>query len=305
MDGINDINNNQNNGNYGQRASNFFGQLVSQLRKWFEGITCIVKIIVAASVLLYLINLITFNTASDILSNIPAYSLSGFQIWRFITGNLMTTGLLSLAFALLFWVSDASKIEKMKGSTHYLLYFLLHSTIIQLLYALLTGIFTASQDPEAKLRYMSDGIWGFLMFEITILCLSFPEENINLLCIPYPIKAKYYPLILLTIFFLLSGLELDVFVGIGYGFLYKYFIGKFLVIPSGLIEKLESKLPARILNEPYFIRISMAQGEINPFVQNNENLFQDNQPNNDNSNNNEQQGGFIPFSGQGMQVGGE
>ena len=307
INGINDLNNlgGNNNGDIGQRASGFFNMIIQKTKEWFNGITCIVKGIVAASVVLYLLNLITFGVISTFLSNITVYSISGFQIWRFITGNLMTTGLLSLLFALIFWVSDAVKIERMKGSAHYFIYFLIHSTIIQILYALLTAMFTSSKEKEEKIYYMSDGIWGFLMFEVTVLCLGYPEENIIILCIPYPIKAKFYPIILFVLFFILSGLQLDVFIGIGYGFLFKFFLEKFIVIPSSLIEKIEEKLFVNFRDKPFFVKNSEATGSQNPFQgmnKNNQALYGENQGNESAEAGND--GGFRAFAGEGIAVGG-
>ena len=45
----------------------------------------------------------------------------------------------------------------------------------------------------------SDGLWPYIMMEMTILCLANSENEMNILCFSYPIKSKYYPLILFVI----------------------------------------------------------------------------------------------------------
>ena len=208
-------NNYENNTN--AEYQNFFSLIITTLKEWFNSITFIVKQIVAISIILWIIDLFTINYITYIFANVPYYSIGCFQIWRFITGNLITSGIFSLIFALIFWASDGKVVEKMKGSARYLIYFLLHSIIIQVFYALIY-YFLINKNPPDKNNIRSTGLWCYIICEVTINCLISPESKIFLPFIPYAIKAKFFPIIILLIFFIFGGFDLGMFISVGYGF---------------------------------------------------------------------------------------
>jgi membrane associated rhomboid family serine protease len=183
-------NNNYEN-NTDPQSQNFFSLIISTLKTWFNSITFMVKQIVAISIILWIIDLFTINYVTFIFANVPYYSIGYFQIWRFITGNLITSGIFSLIFALIFWVSDGKVVEKMKGSARYLIYFLIHSMIIQIFYALIYYFLINKKSPD-KNNIRSNGLWCYIILEVTINCLVSPESNIFLPFIPYGIKAKFF-----------------------------------------------------------------------------------------------------------------
>ena len=129
---------------------NIFALIITKLKIWFNSITFTVKQIVAISIILWIIDLFTANYITFIFANVPYYSIGYFQIWRFITGNLITSGIFSLVFVLIFWVSDGKVVEKIKGSARYLIYFLLHCFIIQSISALIYYFFINKNLPERK-----------------------------------------------------------------------------------------------------------------------------------------------------------
>ena len=220
--------------------NNFFSLIFSKLKIWFNSITFIVKQIVAISIILWIIDLVSFNYMTFIFSNVPYYSIGYFQIWRFITGNLITSGLFSLIFALIFWVSDGKTVEKMEGSAKYLIYFLIHSTIIQIIYALIYYFLGDKTKPEKNYIH-STGLWIYIIAEVTINCLISPENKIYLPFIPYAIKSKFFPIIILLVFFIFGGFDLGMFIAVGYGFIYSFFLYKYLIISNESIINFEQK----------------------------------------------------------------
>ena len=220
--------------------NNFFSLIFSKLKIWFNSITFIVKQIVAISIILWIIDLVSFNYMTFIFSNVPYYSIGYFQIWRFITGNLITSGLFSLIFALIFWVSDGKTVEKMEGSAKYLIYFLIHSTIIQIIYALIYYFLGDKTKPEKNYIH-STGLWIYIIAEVTINCLISPENKIDLPFIPYAIKSKFFPIIILLVFFIFGGFDLGMFIAVGYGFIYSFFLYKYLIISDESIINFEQK----------------------------------------------------------------
>ena len=110
----------------------------------------------------------------------------------------------------------------------------------------------------------NDGIWPILLCDITLLCLSNPNENIYFRFLPCNIKAKYYPLILFLIYTFISQFHIDLenLCGIGFGFLYHYYLRNRLNISNNLAEKVGNSCLFRWMkNQKGYIGI----GGINTF----------------------------------------
>ena len=306
---IMNLNNSENNNspNNDSQNNNFCSLICEKLKLWFDSLTFIVKLIVVISIILWILDFITLDYFSYCLANIPYYTIGYFQIWRLITGNLMTTGFLNLLLAIIFWFSDGIIIEKQEGTAKYFIYFLIHSTTIQIIYAILYLSFIGiSQKPS---YIYSNGLWSYIICEITINCLVSPNTKIYLLCIPYAIKAKFFPILILFIFFIFGSFELVIFIAVSYGFLYGLFLKKYLIISDNIINKVEKSLFSGVLNWRGFIKMSeknnnsKQQPFIGNFIQNNQN---DSDSFSDDSNSNNFQNKlkkFTPFSGKGITLG--
>ena len=198
--------------------NNIISQIFFKLKIWFDSITFIVKQIVAISIILCIIDLVSFKYMTFIFTNVPYYSIKCFQIWRFITGNLIITGIFSLIFALIFWVSDGKTVEKINGSAKYI----------------------NKNKPEKK-DIHSTGLWIYIICEVTINCLISPETKIYLPLVPYAIKSKFFPIIILLVFFIFGGFYLGMFIAVAYGFIYSFFLNKYLIISDEYIINFEQK----------------------------------------------------------------
>ena len=307
-------NNNYEN-NTDPQSQNFFSLIISTLKTWFNSITFMVKQIVAISIILWIIDLFTINYVTFIFANVPYYSIGYFQIWRFITGNLITSGIFSLIFALIFWVSDGKVVEKMKGSARYLIYFLIHSMIIQIFYALIYYFLINKKSPD-KSNIRSNGLWCYIILEVTINCLVSPESNIFLPFIPYAIKAKFFPIIILMIFFIFGGFDLGMFIAVGYGFIYSFFLYKYLEINSEFIINFENKFLRCFFGYKGYIQIDdistdKKQAFIGKMMNKNydNNIDYESEGDSDDSDTsnpyNKKLKKFIPFAGKGTKLGGD
>ena len=310
-----EINNNDNYDNYdnsnnnNSEKENVCSLIFTRLKIWFNSITFIVRMIVVISFIFWVLDLITIDYITYCLANVPYYTIGYFQVWRLITGNLITTGFFSLLFAIIFWVSDGMIIEKQEGSVKYLIYFLIHTTIIQVIYVLLFFIFKGISTKPSYIY--SSGLWCYIICEVTINCLVSPDTNIYLLCIPYAIKAKYFPILILIIFFIFGGLDLGMFIGVGYGFLYGFFLKNYLIIPDDKLKYLESNYFNCISNCGGFIKMSeISNSKQQPFIGNftQKNNYEQNESDSysDDSESNNFQNKlkkFTPFIGKGIMLG--
>ena len=297
-----------------RRPPNIFWQIFRSLKVWFTSITFMVQQIVLISVILWIIDLFTKNYMTYIFANVPYYSIGCFQIWRFITGNIITSGIFSLIFALIFWVSDGKVVEKMKGSLKYLIYFLIHGIIIQIIYALIYYFLINKNSPN-KDNIRSIGLWCYIICEVTMNCLISPENKIFLPFIPYPIKSKFFPIIILLIFFIFGGFDLGMFIAVGYGFIYSFFISKYFEINNEYIINFENKYLRCLFRYKGYIQIDdidtdKKQAFIGKMIKNNIDNNKDNESEGDSDDSdssnpyNKNLKKFIPFTGKGVKLGG-
>jgi membrane associated rhomboid family serine protease len=214
-----------------------------KLGKIWLNIPLFIKCYFIITIVLYILNLkLTF--ISYFLINVPSYTILKFQIWRLITSVFITTNIFQIILAFFVWVKYASLLETSLGTIKYTLIFLLNTLCIQVFNIVIYSFFSLlnkkSFNSEIKSKKNS-GLWGIVMCEMTLLCVSNPESPMKLLLIPYTVKAKIYPIILVLMFILVNYLEIDVEIisGVIYGFIYFYYLKTKLQISDTFVQKLE------------------------------------------------------------------
>jgi membrane associated rhomboid family serine protease len=189
-----------------------------------------------------------------------------FQIWRLFTTAFITTGLLSVIFSIFFWYRDAVKKEQDLGTVKYILHFFMMTFFIQILYCLMMSIVALIIQNTITLKMKismggvnNEGLWPILMCDLTLLCLSHPEQDMRFFFFPCNIKAKFYPIILFAFFVVLSGFQIDfeILCGIAFGFLYHYYLKNKLEISNTFALKVENSFLCRwMANKKGFISIT-------------------------------------------------
>lgn len=212
-----------------------------------EVIPLFIKLIVLITITLYIINRFAFNL-SLYISNIPFYTIYKYQIWRLFSTSLMNTGIINITLSLVLWIKLGAILEDSTGTILYLFIFMINSTLIQIIYTILIFIISLIIKNKNILLLKLDnnnivtnsGIWPYIISELTLLSLSNPNQIIKLFFFP-DIKAKFYPIIVFIIFALLNNLiiDLEVFCGILYSFLYHFFIKSKLNFSKKCIKNLE------------------------------------------------------------------
>ena len=249
--------NNSDNISYTTKAKNFI-----------DSIPFCIKILLGSNLIFFCFChfFISFSLA---FANIPYYTILKFQIWRLLTSNFISTNFLNLIFVIFFWLPQSMNLERSIGTVRYMINFFVNSIFIQLLYdlfLLIFSIFNSSillkkiyYDKNNNMEYIeSDGLWPYIMMEMKILCLANPENEMNILCFSYPIKSKYYPLILFVILTVCNfTIKFDLIAGIVYGCIYVYYLRNYLDFDEQTIEKIEgSFLFNYTKNYPSFVKKS-------------------------------------------------
>jgi len=222
-----------------------------------EVIPLFIKLIVLITITLYIINRFAFNL-SLYISNIPFYTIYKYQIWRLFSTSLMNTGIINIALSLVLWIKLGAILEDSTGTILYLFIFIINSTLIQIIYTILIFVISLIIKNKNILLLKLDnnyivtnsGIWPYIISELTLLSLSNPNQIIKLFFFP-DIKAKFYPIIVFIIFALLNNLiiDLEVFCGILYSFLYHFFIKSKLNFSKKCIKNLEDSKCIKCFNK--------------------------------------------------------
>ena len=275
-----------------------------------------VKIVVCSTIILYLINFIIPYVAY-FLADIPYFTIYSFQIWRIFTTPFITTSLFSVIFSIYFWYEKASRLEKDIGTIKYIIIFFMNSFCIQIMFCILMLLLSLIIRNKAPLvmkisqgGVRNEGIWPILMCDLTLLCLSNPNEIMQFRFFPCTIKAKYYPIFLFLIFTIISGFQIDFenICGIGFGFLYHYFLRNRLKISNNFAEKIGNSCLCRWMKTK---KGFIGSGGINTFANiviregnNVRNVNISNAQDNINKSREKVKQAFQAFKGKGVVVGG-
>lgn len=220
----------------------------SSCRKLCEAVPLFIKTLILITTALYIINRFAFNI-SLYISNIPFYTINKYQIWRIFSTSLMNTGIINILLSLVLWIKFGTILENSIGTILYLFIFIINSSLIQIIYTTIISIISLIIGNKNILKLKIDnnnvvnnsGIWPYIICELTLLSLSNPNEIIKLFFFP-ELRARFYPLIVFVIFSLVNNLiiDLEVFCGILYAFIYHFLIKNKLKISKTFIKKIEN-----------------------------------------------------------------
>lgn len=286
---------------------NIFKDCKNYIDNLTSSIPFFIKFVILSNIIFYLLNL--FLPISLVLSDIPYYTIYYCNLWRLITTSFMTTDIISILFSIFFWFRDAVKLEREIGTVKYMLIFLMNSFCIHIIYCLITFLVSLIIRNSYILKMKmyqkgvrNEGLWPILLCDLTLLCLSNPLEPQKFFFIPCVIKAKYYPFFLFGLFTIVSGfrVDLEVICGIGFGFLYHYYLRNRLYISNKFSMKIENSFLCRwIKNKKGFINIG---GVRIPELKNNLAKVRNVVRISDSNENSESD--FKSFKGKGIPVGG-
>ena len=226
--------------------------VISQIKELLSDIPFFVRFILITNVILIIANIFT-PYISFYLSNIPALTIKKYQFWRLITTTLITTNLINMILGFIVWIKDAISLEKSLGTIRYIIVFLFDSICINLINCFLSFILFSETFEISNYTYVhkvnNSGIWPIIICEITLLCLNNPDSKIKFLFVPSPIKAKYYPFIIIILLTLINNFRVnyEIISGFVYGILYYYILQNRFNMSEGTTKKLESSCLFRCL----------------------------------------------------------
>ncbi len=231
-----------------------------KITKIFLNIPFFIKCYFIITIILYILTL-KIKVIAFYLVNIPSYTIFHFQLWRLLTSVFITTSIFQILLAFFVWIKYASILETSLGTIKYTLIFFLNAFCIQIINIVIIffvslinkNIFT----PEMKTKSNS-GLWGIVMCEMTLLCFSNPESPMKLLLLPFTVKAKIYPIILVILFFIVNfDIDIEIISGIIYGLIYFYYLKSKLQISDSFVKQLEEySIFKNLLNIKGFISVT-------------------------------------------------
>ena len=248
--------------------------ILERITKIWNNIPLFIKFFLITTFLFYILNLFIKNI-SFYFSNIPYYTIFHFQFWRLITTVFISTNLFKIILGLICWIKYASSLETSIGTIKYMTIFLSNTIFIQIIFCCLkiSIVYIFKKDNSYLLdKYTTRGInnnslWGNIICELTLLCLSNPESPNKLLLIPFIIKAKFYPFLLFSVFTIVNSFKIDfeIISGILYAYIYFYCLKNFLKFSDNFAQIVEDNICCKsILAINGFISVSNINNG-NPF----------------------------------------
>ena len=225
---------------------------LSQIIELISNIPFFVRLVIITNVILIIAN-IFFPHVSFYLSNIPALTIKQYQLWRLITTSFITTNLINMILGFIVWTKDAISLEKTLGTIRYIFIFILNSIFINLISCFLAFLFSSENFQILHYSYVhkvnNSGIWPIIICETTLLCLNNPDSKIKLLFVPSPVRAKYYPFIIIILLTLINNFRIDfgIVSGFFYGIIYYFLLQNKFSISEGVTRKLEKSCLFRCL----------------------------------------------------------
>ena len=224
---------------------------LSQILELISNIPFFVRLVIITNVILIIAN-IFFPQVSFYLSNIPVLTITQYQLWRLITTSFITTNLINMILGFIVWTKDAISLERSLGTIRYIFIFILNSIFINLISCLLTFLFSNNFQTLHYLyvhKVNNSGIWPIIICETTLLCLNNPDSKIKLLFVPSPVRAKYYPFIIIILLTLINNFRInfEIISGFFYGIIYYFLLQNRFNISEGLTKKLERSCLFRCL----------------------------------------------------------
>ena len=225
-----------------------FKQIIELLR----GISLFVRFVLITNVILIILN-VFIPHISFYLSNIPALTIKQYQFWRLITTSFITTNLINMIFGFIVWIKDAISLEKSLGTIRYIFIFIFNSIFINLLSCFLTFLFSSNSFELSQYSYIhkvnNSGIWPIIICEMTLLCFNNPDSKIKFLFVPSPIRAKYYPFIIIILLMLINNFRIsfEIISGFLYGIIYYYLLQNKFSISEETSKRLENSWIFRCL----------------------------------------------------------
>ena len=225
---------------------------LSQIIELISNIPFFVRLVIITNVILIIAN-IFFPHVSFYLSNIPALTIKQYQLWRLITTSFITTNLINMILGFIVWTKDAISLEKNLGTIRYIFIFILNSIFINLISCFLAFLFSSENFQILHYSYVhkvnNSGIWPIIICETTLLCLNNPDSKIKLLFVPSPVRAKYYPFIIIILLTLINNFRINfgIVSGFFYGIIYYFLLQNKFSISEGVTKKLEKSCLFRCL----------------------------------------------------------
>jgi len=230
--------------NQNQQNGNNEPSIKEKVKVWWSQVPLFVRFIIITTLSFYLISWFLGGFTKK-LTNIPAQLIYNFQIWRLLTSVFITSSIFNILFGFIAWIPDAIKLENNTSTMKYMCTFFINNSIIQILYIILCLILSLISN--SFLLMQSNGLWPLILGEITILCLTNPENQLMFMFLPCLIPAKIYPWALFAFFTVLNmNLHIDILAGILYGYLFHYYLKSKIQLSDEFIIRMEN---APLLNK--------------------------------------------------------
>lgn len=216
-------------------------QILAAYQGWQERTGYATRFFVLLVIVLTLLSFVLIDF-TIYFSNIPAFSILHLEIYRLLLSPFVKNSIFSLIMMLFFFPTMGTQMEQQMGSAAFGGLIMTFTIVTNVLFAVLCIFLSMFGMPEALLWDCS-GFWTVIFSLITVDCMKTPDVPRKMMCLPWEIPGKYFPLALYAFFSLFGGFELSYAMAIATGYAYS----------QGHLEKVK-------LTEPYLESLEETNG---------------------------------------------
>jgi len=279
--------------------SNSGGEFTTQIKSWWATAPFFVKFTTYASIAIYILSFFisVVNIAFPVVPGYIIYNFQWYMLFGFFFGAFYPGSLITLLISFFAYLSGAAPREKARGTLRDIVDFLFKNLEISLSHVVLSFVLGLFMGPSA-LMMPFNGLWPIFFTYLTERCLADPEGVSGLFGLPFKIKNKYYPAILLGLFCLLSQrLMLPYILGALVGLFHQSYFDKYYLAylnDQRMSRWEQSKLVACIRIQPQYVAVGSATGQLPQATQTQAPSPNVNEP---------PRQVVIPFTGKGVAIG--
>jgi membrane associated rhomboid family serine protease len=207
-----------NRGGGGDGSGGGSNPILSAYEHWQTRNTVVTRTFVFTVIVFVILSFVGMDF-SAYFSNVTAFTLYQFEVYRLALSILVDNGLISVIMMLLFFPAMGTQMESTMGSGPFMVLIMTTTVMTNLIFNVACILLSFLGMPQSIFLVCS-GFWTVLFTLITIDCLKAPEAPRRMMFIPYDIPSKYFPLALYALFCLFQGLNLSFAVAIFVGWLF-------------------------------------------------------------------------------------
>jgi len=197
---------------------------VGEIKQWWNTCPLFTRALMAICSVLTLLGL--YYDVAGSLANIPNKTINSFQITRLIFSPFVTKTLAELLISFLVYLPIVAEQEKSQGTFKTLVDFFVKNFEFNILFII--ACWFVSLVYSGATSFEAYGLFGICFMKIMEKFLDNPNDSISIIGSNLMVPVKYYPVVLLALFCIVSNsVRFDIAISCGVGLVHYKFLDVF------------------------------------------------------------------------------